>query len=215
MFPVSRSIDRYETTFDHDGLVANAGLIVIATLMSRLGLERLVNRWVHTGSFAPGRKICTLIAAMVAGHPRRSARSCVRSRSGSCANSTLLLAGCWRTRGLRVPAPATPIWSSMWTPRCVRCTAITSTAPRTATRNVSAITPSWRHVPGPGRSCSHGCGKAQPDHRSRDVNQTGGRPTTTRLPPEQDRGSPPNFDNKRDILTACGAVVSRGRARRE
>ena len=67
MFPVSRTIDRYEASFDHDGLIANAGLIVVATLMSRLGLERLANRWVHTGSFAPGRKICTLIAAMVAG----------------------------------------------------------------------------------------------------------------------------------------------------
>ena len=67
MFPVSRTIDRYETTFDHDGLIANAGLIVVATLMSRLGLERLANQWVRTGSFAPGRKLCTLIAAMVAG----------------------------------------------------------------------------------------------------------------------------------------------------
>jgi len=67
VFPVSRTIDRYDTTFDHDGLIANAGLIVIATLMSRLGLEALANRWVHTGSFAPGRKLCTLIAAMIAG----------------------------------------------------------------------------------------------------------------------------------------------------
>lgn len=67
MFPVSRTIDRFETTFDHDGLIANAGLIMIATLVSRLGLERLANQWVRTGSHAPGRKICTLIAAMVAG----------------------------------------------------------------------------------------------------------------------------------------------------
>lgn len=67
MFPLSRNIDRYDTTFDHDGLIANAGLVVVATLMSRLGLERLVNTWVRTGSFAPGRKVCTLIAAMLAG----------------------------------------------------------------------------------------------------------------------------------------------------
>jgi hypothetical protein len=67
VFPVSRTIDRYETTFDHDGLIANAGLITVATLMWRLGLERLANRWVQTGSHAPGRKICTLIAAMLAG----------------------------------------------------------------------------------------------------------------------------------------------------
>lgn len=67
MFPVSRTIDRYETSFDHDGLIVNTGLIVIATLMSRLGLEALANRWVRTGSHAPGRKLCTLIAAMLAG----------------------------------------------------------------------------------------------------------------------------------------------------
>lgn len=67
MFTVSRTIDRYETSFDHDGLIANAGLIVVATLMSRLGLERLANRWVRTGSHAPGRKLCTLITAMLAG----------------------------------------------------------------------------------------------------------------------------------------------------
>ena len=67
MFPVSRTIDRYDTSFDHDGLIANAGLIAVATLMSRLGLERLTNHWVRTGSHAPGRKLCTLIAAMVAG----------------------------------------------------------------------------------------------------------------------------------------------------
>jgi len=67
VFPVSRTLDRYDTSFDHDGLVANAGLIVIATLMARLGLERLANAWLKTGSYAPGRKLCTLIAAMVAG----------------------------------------------------------------------------------------------------------------------------------------------------
>ena len=67
MLPVSRTIDRFDATFDHDNLVANAGLIIAATLMSRLGLEQLANRWVHTGSFAPGRKICSLVAAMIVG----------------------------------------------------------------------------------------------------------------------------------------------------
>ena len=57
MFAVSRTLDRFETTFNHDGLIANAGLIVIATLMSRLGLERLANTWVRTGSFAPGCRL--------------------------------------------------------------------------------------------------------------------------------------------------------------
>ena len=126
--------DRYETTFDHDGLIANAGLIVVATLMSRLGLERLANEWVKTGSHAPGPKLCTLIAAMLAGAThidhtdvlragatqsvlpfrvmalRRSGRSCARSRSGSSANSTPLQPDSSRTRGLRVRVPATAIW---------------------------------------------------------------------------------------------------------
>ncbi|MFN3254530.1 MAG: transposase [Ilumatobacter sp.] len=67
MFPVSRTVDRYDTSFDHDALIANAGLIVVATLMARLGLERLANEWVKTGSHTPGRELCTLIAAMCAG----------------------------------------------------------------------------------------------------------------------------------------------------
>ena len=39
----SRNLDRLEATFDHDGLVANAGLVVASTLMARLGLEALID----------------------------------------------------------------------------------------------------------------------------------------------------------------------------
>lgn len=67
MLASSRNIDRIETTFDHDGLVANAGLIVAATLMARLGLEALIDGWVCTGSANAGRKILTVVAAMMAG----------------------------------------------------------------------------------------------------------------------------------------------------
>ncbi len=63
----SRNIDRIGATFDHDGLVANAGLILAGTLMVRLGLEALIDRWVKTGSAHPGRKILTVVAAMMAG----------------------------------------------------------------------------------------------------------------------------------------------------
>lgn len=63
----SRGIDRLEPIFDHDGLVANAGLILAATLMARLGLDALINEWVTTVSSRPGRKILTLITAMIAG----------------------------------------------------------------------------------------------------------------------------------------------------
>ena len=63
----SRKLDRLQATFDHDGIVANAGLIVPATLMVRLGLEQLIDTWARTGSARPGRKILTLVAAMLAG----------------------------------------------------------------------------------------------------------------------------------------------------
>ena len=63
----SRKLDRLRAIFDHDGIVANAGLIVPATLMERLGLEALINTWVKTGSSRPGRKILTLVTAMIAG----------------------------------------------------------------------------------------------------------------------------------------------------
>jgi len=63
----SRTIDRLDATFDHDKIVANAGLVVAATLMARLGLEALIDARVRTGSAHPGRKLLTLVAAMLAG----------------------------------------------------------------------------------------------------------------------------------------------------
>ncbi len=63
----SRKLDRLRAIFDHDGIVANAGLILPATLMVRLGLEALIDTWVKTGSAHPGRKVLTLVAAMLAG----------------------------------------------------------------------------------------------------------------------------------------------------
>lgn len=71
MKPVSRSTDRVRVVFDEPGLVADAGLIVVATLVARLGLEALVDATVRftdrAGGFKPGRKVLTLVHAMVAG----------------------------------------------------------------------------------------------------------------------------------------------------
>jgi Transposase DDE domain group 1 len=68
---VSRAIDRIEVTFDDETLVADAGLIVPATLMVRLGLEQLINRTVRLvgqiGGALPGRKVLTLVAAILVG----------------------------------------------------------------------------------------------------------------------------------------------------
>jgi hypothetical protein len=63
----SRILDRLKATFDHEGLVANAGLIVPTTLMARLGLEALIDEHVKTGSSRPGRKILTVVTAILAG----------------------------------------------------------------------------------------------------------------------------------------------------
>src|ERR687891_853417 len=68
---VSHLIDRVEATFDDETLVADAGLIVPATLMVRLGLEALVNQTLRlvgrVGGARPGRKMLTLVAAILVG----------------------------------------------------------------------------------------------------------------------------------------------------
>ena len=57
--------------FDDERLIANAGLVLIATLSRRLGIESLVDGTIHLGERAgasrPGRKVLTLIHAIVAG----------------------------------------------------------------------------------------------------------------------------------------------------
>lgn len=71
MSGVSHTIDRTEVTFDDLNLVANAGLVVVATLVVRLGLEALINRTVRltgrVGGSRPGRKVLTLVHAIIAG----------------------------------------------------------------------------------------------------------------------------------------------------
>jgi hypothetical protein len=68
---VSRGIDRIEAIFDDPHLVVNAGLVVPATLMARLGLEGLINQTVRlagrVGGSRPGRKVLTLVATILAG----------------------------------------------------------------------------------------------------------------------------------------------------
>ena len=71
MKSVSRGIDRIGVTFDEPNLVANAGLLLVATLVKRLGLEDLINDTVsllgRVGGAMPGRKVLTLVHALVAG----------------------------------------------------------------------------------------------------------------------------------------------------
>ena len=71
MSGVLHNIDRYEVVFDDEGLVADAGLLAAGTLMGRLGLEGLVDRTVRLGGGVgganPGRKVLTLVSAMLLG----------------------------------------------------------------------------------------------------------------------------------------------------
>jgi len=68
---VSRGIDRIEVTFDDEHLVANAGLLLVSTLAVRLGIEEIVNATLRlvgrVGGALPGRKVLTLVHAIVAG----------------------------------------------------------------------------------------------------------------------------------------------------
>ena len=68
---VSHAVDRVEVTFDDPHLVANAGLLLVGTLCVRLELERLVNTMVclgeRVGAAKPGRKVLSLVHAIVAG----------------------------------------------------------------------------------------------------------------------------------------------------
>ena len=63
--------ERIQIAFDDHRLVANAGLLLPATLALRLGLGELVDRCLNLGS-APGRantgdKLMTLVASALAG----------------------------------------------------------------------------------------------------------------------------------------------------
>jgi len=67
----SHALDRTEISFDDDHAVANAGLLLTATLAERLGLGALVEEIVDLGDRPaaawPGRKVMTLVQSMVAG----------------------------------------------------------------------------------------------------------------------------------------------------
>jgi Transposase DDE domain group 1 len=63
--------DRLRVTFDDEGLVANAGLVLVATLSARLGIAAIVNSTLGMagliGGSHPGRKVLTLVHSIMAG----------------------------------------------------------------------------------------------------------------------------------------------------
>jgi hypothetical protein len=67
----SHTLDQLDSCFDDTHAVANAGLLLAATLAERLGIEQTADALVDLGERAgaahPGRKLLTLVQAMLAG----------------------------------------------------------------------------------------------------------------------------------------------------
>ena len=104
--------DRIQIAFDDHRLVANAGLILPATLGQRLGLRELVDHHLDLGN-APGRanpgdKMLTLVASALAG--------------GDCIDDADVLrtGGTAGALGCVVKAPSTPRFREgrLWVPSC-------------------------------------------------------------------------------------------------
>ncbi len=87
MGQVSRGLDRIEVAFDDPKLVANAGLLLVSTLVVRLGLEALINSTLRltgrVGGAFPGRKVLTLVHAIVAGASHIDHADVLRAGSSS------------------------------------------------------------------------------------------------------------------------------------
>src|SRR5664280_1564082 len=68
---VNGGLDGIKVRFDDDRSVADAGVLLCATLAVRLGIEALVNECVNltgrVGYFRPGRKVMSLVHAMLLG----------------------------------------------------------------------------------------------------------------------------------------------------
>jgi hypothetical protein len=95
----SHSPDRLDVAFDGAQLVADAGLLLPATLAERLGLRRLVDECLDLGAAAghanPGDKLLTLVTSALAG--------------GDCIDdaNALRAGGTGRILGFSVKAPST------------------------------------------------------------------------------------------------------------
>ncbi len=64
------SPDRFAVSFDDERVVVNAGIMLAVTLGRRLGLEALIDSVVglgRPGAARPGRKVLSLIHAMLLG----------------------------------------------------------------------------------------------------------------------------------------------------
>ena len=177
----SHSLDRLDTAFDDDRLVADAGLLLPATLAHHLGLRELVNEHLDLGRAAGranvGDKLLTLVMSALAGgdciddaaalraggtgrvlgftvkRPRPWAPFCAASAGATSASSTGSVGSSSRGPGQRERVPAMLPSRSTSTRRSARRTAWRRTEPGTTRTPMSAaITPCSRSRPGPARS---------------------------------------------------------------
>jgi hypothetical protein len=93
-------LDGVEVVFDDERVVLDAGIVLVATLAERLGIETLVDRFVtlrrdRPGAANAGRKVMALVFAMLLGAD--SIDDCEVLRAGR----TRRLLGGW------LPAPST------------------------------------------------------------------------------------------------------------
>ena len=112
--------DRIQITFDDRRLVANAGLLLPATLARHLGLPELVRQRLDLGD-APGRantsdKMMTLVASALAGGDCIDDADALRTGGTAC------------TLGGTVKAPSTPRFREgrLWAPSCAASGGATS-----------------------------------------------------------------------------------------
>ena len=132
--------DRIQITFDDRRLVANAGLLLPATLARHLGLPELVRQRLDLGD-APGRantsdKMMTLVASALAGGDCIDDADVLRTGGTAC------------TLGGTVKAPSTPGQLPAQLP----------VGPRPSTR------PGEPRVAGPGLAGRGGTRRRAPDH---------------------------------------------------
>ena len=80
----SHTLDRVKVNFDDDRAVADAGLLLPATLAQHLGVEALADELVGVGH-RPGRKLLTVVHTLLAGGDCiDDATSCGRARRARC-----------------------------------------------------------------------------------------------------------------------------------
>jgi hypothetical protein len=182
-------LDGVEVVFDDERVVSDAGVMIVATLAQRLGVEALAGDLVllrreRPGAANAGRKIMALVFAMILGAD--SIDDCGVLRAGRTgrllggwipAPSTLgtflraftfghvrqldALLGRSIERAWKAGAgPAKTGWSSMSTASSVRSAAGSSRAPATATHACWASTRCWRPGQTRARRCTSGCGRA-------------------------------------------------------